>query len=62
MFRDALEALACSHQCSDALVRSQENRAARPLAPGEKADGDEIVVFDTRCILPQFVVEVTLSC
>ena len=34
-------------------------RGRAPVGSRGKADGDEIVVFDTRCILPQFVVEVS---
>ena len=48
---------------ADVLVRSQEgeNTPARVVSPGQTADGDEVVVFDPRAILPQFVVEVTLK-
>ena len=45
---------------ADALVRSQLEGPALPVAH-ENPDGDELVVFDTLAILPQFVVEVTLK-
>jgi hypothetical protein len=45
---------------ADALVRSQFEGPAQPVAH-ENPDGDELVVFDTLAILPQFVVEVTLK-
>ncbi len=42
------------------LRGARKTKPARPFALGENAD--EIVIFNTCCILPQFEVEVTLRC